>query len=128
MQFRNSITRSLLTVTLSGGLLLTAPLFVRGQAAADNSARNQNQATTAEQQSNATSDRQLTAKIRKSLMADKSLSTYAHNVKIITMNGSVTLKGPVKSDDEKQQVASKAAEIAGGPDKVDNQLTVKPQS
>ena len=70
----------------------------------------------------------LTAKIRKALIADKALSMYAHNVKIITQNGSVTLKGPVRSEDEKQQVASKAAEAAGGADKVDNQLTVKGHS
>ncbi len=66
----------------------------------------------------------LTKKIRQAIIADKSLSMYAHNVKIIAQNGSVTLKGPVKSDEEKQSIASKAAEIAGGPDKVTNQLTV----
>jgi osmotically-inducible protein OsmY len=56
---------------------------------------------------------------------DKGLSTYAHNVKIITVNGQVTLKGPVKSEEEKQTIASKAAEVAGSPDKVNNQLSIK---
>jgi hyperosmotically inducible periplasmic protein len=57
-------------------------------------------------------------------MADKSLSTYAHNVKIITQNGSVTLKGPVHSDDEKEKIASAAASVVGS-EKVTNQITVK---
>jgi osmotically-inducible protein OsmY len=91
----------------------------------DNSAKNKAHAKTAEQQSEGTSDRMLTKKIRQSIVADKSISTYGHNVKIITQNGMVTLKGPVKSDEEKTAIASKAAEVAGGQDKVTNQLTVK---
>jgi hyperosmotically inducible protein len=66
-----------------------------------------------------------TKKVRQALMADKSLSTYAHNVKIITQDGVVTLKGPVNSEEEKQNIASKAAEVVGSLDKVTNQLTVK---
>jgi hyperosmotically inducible protein len=91
----------------------------------DNSAKNKAHTTTADQQSEASSDRLLTQKIRKSIIADKSLSTYGHNVKIITKDGAVTLKGPVNSDEEKQSIAAKAAEAAGGADKVTNQLTVK---
>jgi hypothetical protein len=91
----------------------------------DNSAKNKAHSDTAEQQSEATSDRMITKKIRQSLVADKSLSTYAHNVKIITKGGMVTLKGPAHSEEEKSAIASKAAEVAGGPDKVTNQLTVK---
>lgn len=91
----------------------------------DNSERNKAHSHTADQQSEATSDRMLTKKIRRSLVADKSLSTYGHNVKIITRDGMVTLKGPVRSEDEKSAIAAKAAEIAGSPDKVANQLTVK---
>ena len=66
----------------------------------------------------------ITKKIRQSLIADKSLSTYGHNVKIITRHGEVILKGPVHSEDEKQAIASKAEEVAGS-GKVSNQLTVK---
>jgi osmotically-inducible protein OsmY len=95
------------------------------QTAPDNSNQNKNQAPTADNQSNAQSDRMTTAKIRKAITADKTLSTYAHNVKIITLNGSVTLKGPVKSDEEKEKVAAMAANIVS-PDKVTDQLTVKP--
>ena len=93
--------------------------------APDNSAKNKAHSNTAEQQSDATSDRMLTKKIRQSVVADKSLSTYAHNVKIITKDGMVTLKGPVRSEEEKSAVASKAAEVAGSADKVTNQITVK---
>jgi hyperosmotically inducible protein len=91
----------------------------------DNSAKNKNHSKTAEQQTENTSDRMITKNIRQSLMADKSLSTYAHNVKIITQDGVVTLKGPVHSEDEKSSIGSKAAEVVGSPDKVHNQLAVK---
>jgi hyperosmotically inducible periplasmic protein len=95
------------------------------QTAPDNSNQNRNQAPTADNQSNAQSDRMTTAKIRKAITADKTLSTYAHNVKIITLNGSVTLKGPVKSEEEKEKVAAMAANIVSAA-KVTDQLTVKP--
>jgi len=63
-------------------------------------------------------------KIRRAVVEDKSLSTYAHNVKIIAQNGKVTLKGPVRSEEEKQNIEQKATEIAGASN-VTNQLTVK---
>ena len=66
------------------------------------------------------------AHCRRSLVEDKNLSTYAHNVKIIAQNGMVTLKGPVRSNEEKTAVEAKAAEIAGA-DKVTSQLEVKPK-
>jgi osmotically-inducible protein OsmY len=81
---------------------------------------------TADQQKMNPADRALTAKIRKSVMADKGLSTYAHNVKIISQDGTVTLKGPVHSDDEVKSIMAKATEVAGSPDKVINQMSVKP--
>ena len=59
-------------------------------------------------------------------MNDKSLSTYAHNVKIITQEGQVTLKGPVRSENEKQTIATKATQVAGA-NKVTNDLNVKSQ-
>jgi hyperosmotically inducible periplasmic protein len=95
------------------------------QTVPDNSNQNKNQNPTADNQSNIQSDRITTAKIRKAITADKTLSTYAHNVKIITLNGAVTLKGPVKSDEEKQKVASMAANVVSA-DKVTDELTVKP--
>ena len=80
---------------------------------------------TADQQKVNASDQELTKKIRKSVMADKSLSTDAHNIKIISQNGAVTLKGPVKSDDEKKAIVAKAVAVAGSADKVTDQISVK---
>jgi hyperosmotically inducible periplasmic protein len=85
-------------------------------------------AVTADQQKMNASDRTLTQKIRKSVISDKSLSTYAHNVKIISQNGMVTLKGPVRSDDEKKSIVAKAVDAAGSADKVTDQMTVAPSS
>jgi hyperosmotically inducible protein len=87
--------------------------------------RNANEPTADQQKSNR-SDQDTTQQIRKAIMEDKSLSTYAHNVKVITQNGMVTLKGPVRSDEEKRAIEAKAAEIAGG-DKVTNEMDVKPK-
>jgi hyperosmotically inducible periplasmic protein len=80
---------------------------------------------TADQGKNNLTDRELAQKVRKSLMDDKALSTYAHNVKVIAQGGKVTLKGPVRSDEEKQSVEQKAAEVAGASN-VTNDLTGKP--
>ena len=86
--------------------------------------RNAGEVTADQQKANAT-DLDLTRKIRRSIMADKSLSTYAHNIKIISQNGAVTLKGPVRSDDEKKSVVAKAVAVAGSADKVTDQISVK---
>ena len=92
-------------------LVSGAPLAVRAQnqsttpstTAPDNSAKNKAHAKTADQQPENTSDRDITKKIRRSIVADKSLSTYGHNIKIITQSGAVTLKGPVHSDEERSR-------------------------
>jgi osmotically-inducible protein OsmY len=86
--------------------------------------RNSNEATADQQKANAT-DQDLTKQIRQSIMADKSLSSYAHNIKIISQNGTVTMKGPVKSDDEKKAVVAKAVAAAGSADKVTDEISVK---
>lgn len=78
---------------------------------------------TADQQKNNPADRQLAQQVRKALVKDKSLSTYAHNIKVIAQNGMVTLKGPVKSEEEKQAIEAKAAEVAGA-DKVTSEIQV----
>jgi hyperosmotically inducible periplasmic protein len=85
--------------------------------------RNAGEVTADQQKVNAT-DQDLTKRIRQSIMSDKSLSTYAHNIKIISQNGAVTLKGPVKSDDEKKAVMAKAVAVAGT-EKVTDQISVK---
>jgi len=86
--------------------------------------RNANQPTADQQKNNAT-DLDLTKNIRRSIVEDKSLSSYAHNVKVIRQNGTVTLKGPVKSEAEKSAIVSKAVSLAGGADKVIDQMSVK---
>lgn len=97
---------------------------------ADNTRRNRdpsNRSTgTADEQKENAADRTLTQQIRKSVMADKSLSTYAHNVKIVTVNGAVTLNGVVRSEEEKASVAAKAEEVAGK-GRVTNDLSVAPK-
>ncbi len=84
-------------------------------------------AVTADNQGKSAADRDTAAKIRKALMADKTLSTYAHNVKIICQDGVVTLKGPVRSDDEATSIVSKATDITGTSYKIVNELSVKPK-
>jgi hyperosmotically inducible periplasmic protein len=83
-------------------------------------------AMTAGEQPNAKGDVQLTARIRRAIVKDKSLSTMAHNIKIISSNGGVILRGPVKTTEEKQTIEEKAAAIAGA-DKVNNQLEIEGQ-
>jgi hyperosmotically inducible protein len=82
-------------------------------------------AITADQQSMSPEDRELARKIRKSVYDDKSLSTYAHNVKIIVREGTVTLRGPVRDASEKDNIGRKAGEIAGAA-KVTNELEIAP--
>jgi hyperosmotically inducible protein len=82
-------------------------------------------AVTADQQKENAGDRELAQKIRKSLMADKSLSSYAHNVKVVAQGGQVTLKGPVRTEEEKRNVEAKAVEVAGA-GHVTNQISIAP--
>ena len=97
---------------------------------ADNSKSNStdpsNQSATADAQSNEKGDINITQSIRQSLVADDSLSTYAHNVKVVTVNGRVTLNGVVRSDQEKASVESKAASVVGQGNVV-NDLKVSPK-
>ncbi len=86
--------------------------------------RNSAELTADQQQENAT-DRELTNKIRQSVIADKSLSTYAHNIKIISQDGRVTLKGPVESADEKIAIVAMAVSAAGDAAKVTDQISVE---
>ena len=110
--------------------VLAAPASpAMAQTRPDNSKINQRDrakgAVTADQQKDNASDRALTQKIRRALMQDKTLSSYAHNVKVIAQGGQVTLKGPVRTEDEKRTVETKAAEVAGA-GHVINQMSVAP--
>ena len=90
---------------------------------ADNTAVNKQAGKTADDQKETAQDRKLSQLIRKSLAKDKSLSTYARNVKIISTNGTVTLRGPVRSEEEKVLIETRAKEVAGV-SSVANELTV----
>lgn len=126
----NGVTRwGVLGASLLFGVsLMAAPIPQSGQQP-DNTKMNQGDAnkdaTTADQQKMNPADRDTTKQIRAAIMKDKSLSTYAHNIKIITQNGKVTLKGPVRSDDEKSNIEAKAVAVAGA-DNVTDQLTIAP--
>ena len=121
-----------LAIIVSGVAILSPPAMAAGQAPApDNTKANAREHQTgqlnADQQNNGSSDVTQTREIRKAIVADKSLSTYAHNVKVITRNGTVTLKGPVRSTEEKAAVELKAAEVVGA-SRVVNQLSIVPTS
>ena len=100
--------------------------------AADNSKANKrttsDQQLTSQDQSNGKSDTEITRAIRQSLVKDSQLSTYAHNVKIITQDGKVTLKGPVRSEQEKSIIAKKANKMIAGAQNVENQLEISHNS
>lgn len=122
-------------LSLLGAMLFLSASLVAGtvqqdqQPAPDNSKTNQGDgskgAVTAEQQKMDPTDRNITKQIRSAIYKDKSLSTYAHNIKVITQDGKVTLKGPVRSEDEKAGIEAKAAAVVGA-ENVTNQLEVAP--
>jgi len=93
---------------------------------ADNSAQNKkhDKMQTADQAKNSKTDLQMMKQIRRAIVKDKSLSTNAHNVKVVAADGKVTLSGPVKSEEEKKAVEQKATQVAGMGN-VTNELTVE---
>jgi osmotically-inducible protein OsmY len=108
--------------TLVAALVMIAvsfwvPLTRAADYPADNSGKNvrdrQGSSKTPGDQSNSKADVAITQAIRKAVVADKALSTKAHNVKIITADGVVTLRGPVNSAEEKDKIAAKAKSVAG---------------
>jgi osmotically-inducible protein OsmY len=121
-------------------LALFATLAIFSFTSASSSARQQNPdnsqanrpgntptAARADQQGQSAQDRELARKIRRAVVKDKSLSTYAHNVKIIAQNGTVTLKGPVRSEEERRAITEKATQIAGA-NKVKDEMSIKSES
>jgi hyperosmotically inducible periplasmic protein len=117
------ITLSLLCISA-----FTLSAIAQDTPAADNTKRNQRdrsgETKTSGDQSNSSEDVKITAAIRRAVVRDHSLSMTAKNVKIITANGMVTLRGPVKSDTEKAKIVELAQSVAGNA-KIDNQLEVK---
>jgi hyperosmotically inducible protein len=128
------LKKQLLIVTAASSFFVSSLLarpVPQQQPAPDNTKTNQGDANsgavTAQQQSANPADRETTKQIRSALMKDKTLSTYAHNIKIITRDGKVTLKGPVRTEDEKSGIGAKVAAVAGA-DNVTNKLTVAPSN
>jgi hyperosmotically inducible protein len=94
------------------------------QTAPDNTKMNKDQPSpSADQQKMNSADRAITQKIRKAIHDDKDLSTYAHNIKVIAQDGKVTLRGPVRSEEEKSALQAKAVGVVGQ-ENVTNQLEV----
>jgi osmotically-inducible protein OsmY len=122
------MTRTILALLLSGVFSVSA-LPASAQTPADNTTVNQRDrakgAVTADQQKENASDRDVVKRIRESLIKDKSLSTYAHNVKVVAQHGQVTIKGPVRSAEEKRSIEEIAVAVAGA-GHVTNEITVAP--
>jgi hyperosmotically inducible protein len=123
---RLSLLVGVATLYVGTVCLAAAPWQESRPPAADNTEANRGQDTTADQQKENKQDRVITQQIRKAIVADKSLSSYAHNVKVITRNGAVTLRGPVRSEDEKSAIEAMAKTVAGV-DSVQDELTVAPK-
>lgn len=105
--------------------LSAAPSFGQAQSGPVDTSRDARaQGPTADQQKENKQDRELTKKIRKAVNDDSSLTTAAKQVKVVTVNGQVTLRGAVRSESEKDAIAAKAAAVAGDASKVDNQIMV----
>ena len=123
--FSASLLASVLIAPLGSSLALAQA--ASDKAAADNTAQNQrdrdHQTLTPIDQSNKPADLETTRNIRRALVKDDQLSTEAKNVKIITVDGNVTLRGPVKTDQEKAAILAKAAQVAGDSN-VHNELQV----
>lgn len=81
---------------------------------------------TADEQKATGTDMEITRRIRQDLIKKSDLSTYAHNIKIITVEGKVTLKGPVRTKEEVNIIMKSAKSVAGASN-VNNQITVVPK-
>ena len=112
-----------------GVSLMAVPLpgYQDSQTAPDNSRQNKDRTSrTADQQGMQASDRTITQKIRKAIHDDSGLSGYAYNIKIITKDGKVTLRGPVRSEDEKNSLQARAATVVPA-ENISNELQVAPK-
>jgi hyperosmotically inducible periplasmic protein len=93
--------------------------------APDNTKMNKQESMTADQQKESPADRKITQRIRQAIVKNKTISLDAHNIKIITINGMVTLKGPVRTEKEKKIVEKAATQVAGK-GKVTSEIAVAP--
>jgi hyperosmotically inducible protein len=122
------MNRTLLALACLSALSLAAFAADNEKAKPDNTSTNERdrsgETKTSGDQSNSSADLKITQAIRRALMKDGELSTTAKNIKVITANGQVTLRGPVKTAQEKARVDQIAKSAAGGA-QIDDQLDVK---
>ncbi|MGH9884445.1 MAG: BON domain-containing protein [bacterium] len=120
-------TRPWLSLVTALALLGSAPFVLAEDIRPDNSGANARDrggnTITPIDQADSAEDLRITQTIRKAVVADDALSLNAQNVKIITQNGVVTLRGPVRSVAERASIAAKATGVAGVT-RVDNQLEI----
>lgn len=115
---------ALLTMQFGGSMLAGQSTSTAADNTKNNKGDQKAEKPTADKAKNNLSDVQVMAHIRRDIVHDKSLSTYAHNVKVVSVNGKVTLRGPVNSDQEKQTIEQYAKKYAGDMN-VTNEITVK---
>ena len=122
------ISRLVRSVVWLSLMAIAASAFAQ-QTPPDNTRVNKQKASqpTADQQSNDKTDVAITQKIRQAITDDKDLSTYAHNIKIVTQRGQVTLRGPVRTTNDKKQIEAKAVEVAGA-GHVKNEIFIAPST
>ena len=127
-QTKGPMKRTLVALTCLSAFSLAALAADNKKAEPDNTATNERdrsgETKTSGDQSNSSADLKITQDIRQALMKDSELSTTAKNIKIITDNGQVTLRGPVKNAQEKAKIDQLARSAAGGA-KIIDQLDVK---
>ena len=120
--------RTLLTLTCLSAFILTRLAADNDETKPDNTATNardrSGETKTSGDQSNSSADLKTTQAIRQALIKDRELSTTAKNIKVITANGQVTLRGPVKTAQEKAKIDQIAKSAAGGAE-INDQLDVK---
>ena len=120
--------RTLLALACLSALSLAAFAADNEKAKPDNTATNERdrsgETQTSGDQSNSSADLKITQNIRRALMKERELSTMAKNIKVVTANGQVTLRGPIKTTQEKAKVDQIARSAAGGA-QIDDQLEVK---
>jgi hyperosmotically inducible periplasmic protein len=119
--------RTLLALTCLSALSMAAMAADDKKVNPDNTAKNERdrsgETQTSGDQSNSPADLKITQAIRQALMKDSELSMIAKNIKVITVNGHVTLRGPVKTTQEKSKIDQLAKSAAGGA-QIEDQIEV----
>ncbi len=86
--------------------------------------QNSTNLTPEDQSRGSSADVELTRQVREEISSNKELSVYAKNIKIITINGVITLRGPVRTESERSKIASIAQQKVGAED-VRNELQIQ---